>query len=103
MEGYSEYVKLLYVLAEHRIQNTKRRIQNTECRVQNTEYIIHNTECRHYLHKITNIPLFYMARERNDFDADKSITWAIGRVGPWYWMIPASKPLHPAPYKQQVY
>jgi hypothetical protein len=28
--------------------------------------------------KITNVPVFYMALRPNDFDADKSITQAIG-------------------------
>jgi hypothetical protein len=41
----SEYIKLLYVPGEHRIQNTEYRIQNRET----------------YVHKITNEPVFYIA------------------------------------------
>ncbi len=35
-----------------------------------------------HVHKITNVPVFYMALGLYDFDAGKSITQAIGRVGP---------------------
>jgi hypothetical protein len=44
--GGSEYVKLLYVLAEYRI---------------------HNTET--HVHKITNVPVFYMVLVLKDSDA----------------------------------
>ncbi len=42
-------------------------------------YNIQDTET--YLHKITNVPAFYMALGLNDFDGGKSITRAIGRGG----------------------
>jgi hypothetical protein len=35
-----------------------------------------------HLHKITNVPVFYMALGLNGFDAGKSITPAIGMGGP---------------------
>jgi hypothetical protein len=34
-----------------------------------------------HVHKITNVPVFYMALGLNDFYAGKSITRAIGRGG----------------------
>ncbi len=52
----------------------------------------------------------------DDFDADKSVTWANGRSGPgksrffrvlkWQRVkidLPASKSSHPAPYEQHVH
>ncbi len=57
--GESEYVKLLYVLAEHRLQNTESHV-----------------------YKITNVPVSYMVLGLNDFDAGKSIAHSIGRGGP---------------------
>ncbi len=63
--GGSKYIQLLYVHS-----------QNTEYRIQNTET---------HAHKITNVPIFltfYMALGLNDFNAGKSITRAIGRMGP---------------------
>jgi hypothetical protein len=53
---------------------------NIQYRIQNTEYKIWNTKS--YVHKITNVPVFYMALGVNDFDAGKSNTWAIGKGGP---------------------
>jgi hypothetical protein len=35
-----------------------------------------------HVHKNTNVPVFYMALGLNDFEAGKSITKAIVRVGP---------------------
>ncbi len=35
-----------------------------------------------HVHKITKIPVFYMALGRNDFDGGKFITRAIGQGGP---------------------
>jgi hypothetical protein len=43
-------------------------------------YRIQNTET--HVHKITNVPVFFMAPGQNDSDAGKSITRAIGRGGP---------------------
>jgi hypothetical protein len=34
------------------------------------------------LHKITNVPVFYIALGLDDFDEGKSITQVIGRGGP---------------------
>ncbi len=36
-----------------------------------------------HVHKITSVPLLYMALGFNDFDAGKSITQANGRVCHW--------------------
>jgi hypothetical protein len=41
----------------------------------NIKYRIRNTEA--LVHKIINVPVFYMALGLNDFDEDKSITRAI--------------------------
>jgi hypothetical protein len=49
-----------------------------------TEFRIHNTETN--VHKITNIPVFYMALALNTFDAGKSITRTIGRG--WLYLLP---------------
>ncbi len=49
----------------YKTHNIHYRIQNTEHRIQNTE---------NHVHKITNVPVFYMALGLNDFDAGKSIT-----------------------------
>ncbi len=45
--------------------------QNLQYRKQNTEYKRQNTET--HLHKISNIPDFYMALGLNDFDAGKGV------------------------------
>jgi hypothetical protein len=77
---------------EYRIQNTENRIQNTEYRIQNTEYRIQNTEYRVQIAEyriqlqqtlcVTNVPVFLYSPWTNDFDGGKSITRAIGGVGP---------------------
>jgi hypothetical protein len=93
---------------------TEYRILNTEYRIQKVMYM-----------KLPMHLFFYMALGLNDFDAGQSITQAIERGGPlktlpfwpkkvsifrghyfqWpsKWMLPASKSLRPAPYKQQVH
>ncbi len=48
---------------------------STEYRIQDTENRIHDKES--CVHKITNVPLFYMALGLKDFDAEKSITRAV--------------------------
>jgi hypothetical protein len=50
-----------------------------------------------HVHKMKKITCFYMALGLNDFDGGKSITRAIGRAGPLYWICPHQ---NPAPYKQ---
>jgi hypothetical protein len=47
-----------------------------------------------HVHKITNVPVFYIALGLHDFDAGKSITQAIGRG--CALVTPASKSLRPA-------
>ncbi len=59
----SEYVKLLYVLAEHRIQNREYRIQNEGT----------------YVHKIINEPVFYIAL---DFFGNMALALRIAISGP---------------------
>jgi hypothetical protein len=44
------------------------------------KYRIQNTET--HVHKITNVPFFYMELGLNDFGAGKSITRVIGWGGP---------------------
>ncbi len=65
----------------HKTHARKLTTNSTECSVQNTE----NTET--HVHKITNVPVFYMALGFNDFDAGKSITRVIGRGGPSKWIL----------------
>jgi hypothetical protein len=48
-------------------------------RIQNTEYNF----CKTHVHKITDVPVFYMVFGLNDFDWDKSITWAIEWPSKW--------------------
>ncbi len=54
-------------------------IKLTTYRIQDTGYRIQNTR-ETQAHKITNVPLLYIAPGLNDFDRGKSITWAIGRA-----------------------
>ena len=42
----------------------------------------HNSKQTH-VHKITNVPDFYIELILNGFEAGKSITRGIGRGGPW--------------------
>jgi hypothetical protein len=63
-----------------RLRNIQDRIQNTEYKLRNTKYRIKNTETD--LHKITNVPAFYMELILNDLDGGKSNSRAIGRGGP---------------------
>ncbi len=49
------------------------------------------------VHKITNVPVFLYGAGRMDFDAGKSISWAL------IMDLPAFKSIRPAPYKQQVH
>jgi hypothetical protein len=50
----------------------------------------HTTQLPTHVHKITNVPVFYMELKINGFEAGKSI-------------FPKSKPLRAAPDKQQVH
>ncbi len=57
-----------------------------EYRIQNTKYRILNAET--HVHKITNVPVFYLALGPNDFDVGKSISQAKGRGGNSKWISP---------------
>jgi hypothetical protein len=43
---------------------------------------LHSAGAETYVHKITNVPVFYMALGTIDFDAGKFFTQTIGRGGP---------------------
>jgi hypothetical protein len=63
------------------------KTHNIQYGIKNTEYTCSKT----HIHKITNVPVFYMALGRNDFDRGKSMDF------------PPSKSLFPGPYKQYIH
>jgi hypothetical protein len=53
-----------------------------ENHIKLTSYSTEYTCSKTHVHKITNVPVFYMTLGLNDFDGDKSNTRAIARGGP---------------------
>ncbi len=43
----------------------------------------YTTASKTHVNKTTDVPVFSIELILNDFEAGKSITWAIGRGGPW--------------------
>jgi hypothetical protein len=93
----------------HKTHIIQYRTHNPESRIQNTEYIIQNMNATHE-HKITNVPHLHLII----LMGENLILRPLEEVGHENFQgtplpkalemdLPASKPLRPAPYKQEVH